>query len=105
MLVPIYLGLCRATDLDKGHAAAGSLINADLAMAVLVSIVHSAAMIAAGGCIAWLVYRYLGLKFVSPELVQSGYVLGRQPHSGGSNCAGTEPRRLAFGKRPSLRRR
>ena len=34
-------------------------------MAVLVSVVHAAAMIAAGGCLAWLVYRYLGLKFVS----------------------------------------
>jgi hypothetical protein len=30
-----------------------------------VSIVHSAAMIATGGLCAWLVYRYLGLKFVS----------------------------------------
>jgi hypothetical protein len=65
MLVPIYLGLCRAADLDKGHEAAGALINADLGMAVLVSIVHSVAMIAAGGFLAWLVYRYLGLKFVS----------------------------------------
>jgi hypothetical protein len=27
MLMPIYLGLCRAADLDKGHAAAGKLIN------------------------------------------------------------------------------
>jgi hypothetical protein len=34
-------------------------------MAVLVSVVHAAAMIAAGGSLAWLVYRYLGLKFVS----------------------------------------
>jgi hypothetical protein len=34
-------------------------------MAVLVSLVHSGAMIAAGGLCAWLVYRYLGLKFVS----------------------------------------
>jgi hypothetical protein len=34
-------------------------------MAVLVSVVHSIAMIAAGGFLAWLVYRYLGLKFVS----------------------------------------
>jgi hypothetical protein len=34
-------------------------------MAVLVSVVHSVAMIAAGGLLAWLVYRYLGLKFVS----------------------------------------
>ncbi len=65
MLVPIYLGLCQASDLDKGHEAAGTLINANLGMAVLVSVVHSAAMIAAGGCTAWLVYRYLGLKFVS----------------------------------------
>ena len=65
MLIPIYLGLCRAADLDKGHEAAGALINANLAMAVLVSVVHSVAMIAAGGFLAWLVYRYLGLKFVS----------------------------------------
>jgi hypothetical protein len=65
MLVPIYLGLCRAAGLDTGHEAAGALINANLAMAVLVSVVHSVAMIVAGGLLAWLVYRYLGLKFVS----------------------------------------
>ena len=40
-------------------------MNANLGMAVLVSVVHATAMIAAGGCSAWLVYRYLGLKFVS----------------------------------------
>jgi hypothetical protein len=65
MLVPIYLGLCRTADLDRAHEAAGSLINADLDVAVLVSVVHSVAMIVAGGFLAWLVYRYLGLKFVS----------------------------------------
>jgi hypothetical protein len=65
MLVPIYLGLCRVADLDRAHAAAGALINANLGMAVLVSAAHSVAMIAAGGTSAWLVYRYLGLKFVS----------------------------------------
>src|SRR3954451_3436057 len=65
MLVPIYLGLCRPTDFDRGHVAAGALVNASLKMAVLVSVTHSIAMIAAGGCLAWLVYRYLGLKFVS----------------------------------------
>jgi hypothetical protein len=64
-LVPIYLGLCREADLNKGHEAAGALINANLSMAALVSVVHSLAMIAAGGFLAWLVYRYLGLKFVS----------------------------------------
>jgi hypothetical protein len=65
MLVPIYLGLCREADLDKGHEAARALININLGMAMLVSIVHATAMIAAGGFLAWLVYRYLGLKFVS----------------------------------------
>jgi hypothetical protein len=65
MLVPIYLGLCRATDPDSGHDAASVLINANLGMAALVSFVHSIAMIAAGGLVACLVYRYLGLRFVS----------------------------------------
>jgi len=65
MLVPIYLGLCQAADLDKGHEAASALMNANLGMAARVSLVHSIAMIVAGGCLAWLVYRYLGLKFVS----------------------------------------
>ena len=65
MLVPIYLGLCRTSELDSGHAAANTLIGANIGMALLVSIVHSLAMIAAGGITAWLVYRHLGLKFVS----------------------------------------
>jgi hypothetical protein len=70
MLVPIYLGLCKAGDFDIGHEAAARLMNANLGMAnlgmaMLVSVAHSAAMIAAGGCAAWLVYRYLGLKFVA----------------------------------------
>ena len=65
MLVPIYLGLCRAAELDSVHQAASALIGANLGMAVLVSAVHTVAMIAAGGFLAWLVYRYLGTSFVS----------------------------------------
>lgn len=65
MLVPIYLGLCRVTETDSGHTAASVLIGANLGTAVLVALVHTAAMIAAGGLCAWLVYRYLGLRFVS----------------------------------------
>jgi hypothetical protein len=65
MLVPIYLGLCQAADLDSTHKAASVLINGNLRMAVLVSLVHGAAMIAAGGAFAWSAYRYFGLKFVS----------------------------------------
>ena len=65
MLAPIYLGLCEADGPNRGDAAAGALISANLGKAVLVSIVHTGAMIAAGGLCAWLVYRYLGLKFVA----------------------------------------
>lgn len=64
MLVPIYLGLCRAAASDN-DTATSVLIGANLGTAVLVAVVHSAAMIAAGGLAAWLVYRYLGLRFVS----------------------------------------
>jgi len=62
MLVPIYLGLCRAAGTDQ---AAGTLIGGDLGMGVLVAAVHSVAMVVAGGAFAWLVYRILGLKAVS----------------------------------------
>ncbi|MFE0758577.1 hypothetical protein ACFW16_31770 [Inquilinus sp. NPDC058860] len=62
MLVPIYLGLCRAAGSDQ---AAGTLAGGDLGMGVLVSAVHSLAMVAAGGAFAWLVYRTLGLKAVA----------------------------------------
>ncbi|GMO12252.1 hypothetical protein TM233_08180 [Bradyrhizobium sp. TM233] len=65
MLVPIYLGLCQAFEFDAGHEAAGALMKTSLGMAVLVSLVHVAAMVGAGGCLAWLVYRHLGLRFVS----------------------------------------
>lgn len=65
MLVPVYLGLCRSYQMDQGHQAARALIDANLGMALLVSGVHATAMIAVGGLLAWLVYRYLGLKFVS----------------------------------------
>jgi hypothetical protein len=36
MLVPIYLGLCQAADLDTGHEAAAKLINTNLGTALLV---------------------------------------------------------------------
>jgi hypothetical protein len=65
MLVPVYLGLCHAYGLDQGHRAAQALIETNLNMALLVSLAHACAMVVAGGLLAWLVYRYLGLRFVS----------------------------------------
>lgn len=64
MLVPIYLGLSSSSGM-AGHHPAGAIVNASLSLAVLVSVVHTLAMIAAGGLLAWLAYRYLGPKFVS----------------------------------------
>ncbi|MGY2488022.1 hypothetical protein [Cupriavidus sp. CP313] len=64
MLVPIYLGLCRV-ETDLGHQAAATLASANLGMALVVSVIHTVAMFVVGGGMAWLVYRYLGLKFVS----------------------------------------
>ncbi|MGU7884064.1 hypothetical protein ACV22Y_29925 [Burkholderia sp. AW50-3] len=65
MLVPIYLGLCSSFGLDRGHQAARVLIGTNFGLALLVSSVHAFAMLVVGGVLAWLVYRYLGLKFVS----------------------------------------
>ena len=47
------------------HEQIGALINSNLGMAVLVALVHTLAMVAAGGGLAFLAYRYLGSKFVS----------------------------------------
>src|SRR5579862_5408458 len=63
MLVPIYLGLCRSP--ASGDEMASPLVTANLAMAVLVALVHVAAMVAAGGSLAWLAYRYFGLRLVA----------------------------------------
>jgi len=83
MLVPIYLGLCRAADLDEGHEAAGALINANLGMAVLVSAIHSVAMIAARRILGVASLPLPGSQVRVTELVQSRCDMGGQPHSGG----------------------
>ena len=65
MLVPIFLGLCRNEELDAGHQAAATLISGNLLTAVTVAIVHAATMIVSGGIMAFAVYQWLGLKFIS----------------------------------------
>lgn len=65
MLVPIYLGLCRAEDLGAGHRAALELMGGTLGMALAVSIAHALAMICAGGLLALVVYQRLGPQFIS----------------------------------------
>lgn len=63
MLLPIFLGLCSIP--EGHHEAAHALAAENVGTAVRVALLHTAAMIGAGGLLAWLVYRYLGLKFIS----------------------------------------
>lgn len=65
MLVAIYLGICRAQQLDPGHQAASLLGAGNLATAITVSVVHTLAMVLTGGVIAVLVHGWLGLRFLS----------------------------------------
>ncbi len=65
MLLPIYLGICKVAELDAGHQAAASLMTGNMVNAIAVSVVHTIAMISAGGVIAFAVHRWLGLQFVS----------------------------------------
>ena len=65
MLVPVYLGICALAETETGHAAAQSLMTGTVATALGVALVHTAAMTFAGGVIAVVIYRWLGLKFLS----------------------------------------
>lgn len=62
MLVPVVLGLCaEPRDAHGGHAAVQALGGGDLGLSLAASAVHTIAMVLAGGAIAWVVYRYVGL--------------------------------------------
>ncbi|MGQ0484449.1 MAG: hypothetical protein ACT4SY_03735 [Hyphomicrobiales bacterium] len=63
LLVPVYLGLGAAAG-ETAHGGMHPPADNSLVSALVVSAVHTFAMIAAGGAIAWLVYKYLGLQFL-----------------------------------------
>lgn len=65
MIVPIYLGLCTSEAASPGHEAARRLVATDVGMAGLVATVHTLAMVLTGALMAWLTYRYLGLRFIA----------------------------------------
>jgi hypothetical protein len=63
MLVPMLLGLCAPPSaLASGRPVSSLAANAGLALAV--ALVHTAALIAASGLVAWAVYRALGLEML-----------------------------------------
>lgn len=72
MLVPVMLGLCVSAPaqvtrdgLGTAHSAMMVLMANDIATALAVALVHTLAMVAVGGLVAWAVFRYLGLRFLS----------------------------------------
>jgi hypothetical protein len=70
MLVPIYLELCQSGGtqhavVSEGHAAAQALMDSSVMTAFIVALVHTVAMTAAGALLAVVIYRWLGLKFIS----------------------------------------
>ena len=81
MLVPLALGLCTSTPATGSAGAAAHARLADslrngVATALTVSIVHTIAMIAAGLALAWIVYRYLGLRFLTRSFFDLDRVWG-----------------------------
>lgn len=65
MLVPIYLGLCGLDELDAGHRAVSEIMTTNGILVLAVAALHTAAMILGGGILAYAVYRWLGLQFLS----------------------------------------
>ncbi len=65
MLVPIYLGLCGLDELDAGHQAISQIMTTNGLLVLGVAALHTAAMILGGGLLAYAVYRWLGLQFLS----------------------------------------
>lgn len=65
MLVPVVLGLHADTHgAHSGHQTLFDLARGDLKLTLIAAILHTIAMVLAGGAIAWVVYRYLGLRLL-----------------------------------------
>jgi hypothetical protein len=69
MLLPIYLGICSAGEFDAAHRTSATLMAGNVETAGLVSLVHTIAMVIAGGAMALLVHAWLGLTFISRSWV------------------------------------
>jgi hypothetical protein len=69
MLLPFLMGLCAAPLASAAdpasafeHAGVMALMRSSVGTAVVVSLLHSAAMMFSGLAAAWVVYRYVGLR-------------------------------------------
>lgn len=65
MLVPVVLGLGADVHVTHGgHHAPLGVAGGSLGLMLLATTVHTAAMVLTGGAIAWVVYRYVGLRLL-----------------------------------------
>ncbi|HEX6792591.1 MAG TPA: hypothetical protein VF304_01960 [Casimicrobiaceae bacterium] len=65
MLVPVVLGLCTdGSGSHDAHRALRELARSGLGMTFAAVTVHTASMLLTGGIIAWVVYRYVGLRLL-----------------------------------------
>jgi hypothetical protein len=60
MLVPVVLGLCVGA--RGAHEALDEIARGDLGVTLVAATVHSISMVLTGGTIAWIVFRYVGLR-------------------------------------------
>jgi hypothetical protein len=65
MLVPMLLGLCALPSGLHGFDPVESGLVATAGLALAVAVIHTAALVAAGGGLAWVVFRVLGLGFLT----------------------------------------
>jgi hypothetical protein len=64
MLVPMLLGLC--APIENGMPVAGvANVAGSAGLALGVALAHTLALVAAGGALAWVVYRTLGLQVLT----------------------------------------
>jgi hypothetical protein len=73
MLLPIALGLCRGAPADAAPAA---LMRSDAGTALAVAAVHTLAMVCGSVAIAWVVYRWLGLRYLARTWLNLDVVWG-----------------------------
>ena len=65
MLVPVVLGLGAHTHAaHRGHQTLFEFAGGDLTLTLIAATAHTVAMVLAGGAVAWVVYRYVGLRLL-----------------------------------------
>jgi hypothetical protein len=65
MLLPMLFGLCAVSSRAGGFEALESGLVATAGLGLAVALIHTAALVAAGGGLAWVVFRVLGIRFLT----------------------------------------